>query len=441
MKKFLCIILIMLMFMPLFSCGDSSQTDFRVLADEYMADFVAGDYEKMMEYEMTPIIASQMSVEMIKQIKEETLPSQYGDYLGEYSFSEIVESSGMNLYCYVFSYDTADVTIAVGINNKGQIASFVILDVKSKVSIDFSENVKETPVTFGNDPYIISGSVISSSDENSPAVVILAGSGASDRYGRVGANAIYANIADNLAKQGIKVLIFDKRTFTYGTEISTKEDMSIYDEYLYDAKDAVEFMKNYPGVERDKVYVLGHSLGAYILGMVNEYLVQDVAGYIFLCPPSDSMHELMIYQLEYLAGLDGEISKEEQMNIALYEAQADNIKNLTEENKSEYNSAVLLNAPASYWLSMKNYDPALSAEAIKSEMFLAFGGRDYQVPISQKKAWYDSLGGRSDVIINVYENMNHMLFDYTGTPSPDEYNIKSEINSQLIDDIVDFIEK
>ena len=33
------------------------------------------------------------------------------------------------------------------------------------------------------------------------------------------------------------------------------------------------------------------------------------------------------------------------------------------------------------------------------------------------------------------------LFDYTGTPSPDEYNIKSEINSQLIDDIVDFIEK
>ena len=444
MKKFISVLLCILICFSLFSCGESvDDTERRQTADKFMDYFASGNYGPMLNMPMTKAVSSQVSVESLSSIWEDVLLTQFGAYDSYSGYLSETESGGTIVYMYGIDFEAYTIVMAVGVNKKGEIASFTVSQALSRAEAKFSEGITETLVTFGNEPYIISGSVIRKEGvTDSPAVIILSGSGPNERYGKIGANAVYANLADSLAKEGITVLIFDKRTYTYGQTMPEDELMhcTIEDEYLEDAKSAYEFIKDYDGVDKDRIYFAGHSLGGYILPMLDEYLSEKPQGYVFLCAPSDSMEDLVMTQLYYLAKLDGEVTDEEKQEISLYEKQVNNIRSLTGENKSQYSYADLLNSPPDYWLSLSNYDPAEKSKSITSKMFFAFGGKDYQVPEGQQDLYEIALEGRSDVTIKLYDNLCHALIDSEALlPSPDDYNVKSDINGELVKDIVNFI--
>ena len=78
-------------------------------------------------------------------------------------------------------------------------------------------DMRETEVSFGEDPYIISGSLTLPEGEGPfPSVILVQGSGPSDRNETVGANTPFLDIASFLADHGIATLRYDKRTYTYG---------------------------------------------------------------------------------------------------------------------------------------------------------------------------------------------------------------------------------
>lgn len=444
MKKLISIFLIFAMLLTFASCGmDDSEK--RAIADDYMDKFAKGDYERMMNFEMTDAVASSVSVEMLEEFWNGYLLDQFGKFVSFDGYLSQMENAGVTMYMYSLKFSGYDVIMTVGVNGKGQIATFALAQVVSSAEEEFSEGVSVKEVSFGNEPYVLSGSLITKEgSENTPAVIIVGGSGPTERYGKVGANATYADLADELAKKGISVLTFDKRTYTYAQSLTDDEllDFTIEDEYLEDVKAAFEFMKTCEGVNPDEIYIAGHSLGGYILPMADEYMTEKPKGYIFLASPSDSMEVLMLYQVRYLANLDGEVSDEEAYQIESYETQAKNVKNLTEENKDQYGYVDLFNSPAGYWLSVKDYDPAESAKNITSGMFFAFGNKDYQVPPYQMEDYESALEGRDDVTFKVYDNMCHLLFD-TNTDekktSPDDYNVKTDINAELVNDIYEFI--
>ena len=83
----------------------------------------------------------------------------------------------------------------------------------------------------------------------------------------------------------------------------------------------------------------------------------EAAGYIFMAAPSTSLEDLMLYQIKYLAELDGTVTETEQANIDLSEIMTENIHTLTQENQHQYASSALYNVTAAYWLSLKDYDP------------------------------------------------------------------------------------
>ncbi len=426
------------------SCSEGvDESEKRALADKFMESFATGNYGQMMNMTMTSAMSNQLSVEMLEMIWDDTLIVSFGKYLSYEGYLTQTENGGMVMYMYTLKFEGYDVIMAVGVNKKGEIASFTVAQAVSTASAEFSQGITEEKVTFGTSPYIIEGSVIKKEGlQNSPAAIILAGSGAIDRYGKVGANAIYANLADELAQNGITVLIFDKRTYTYASSITEAELMNftIEDEYLYDAKAAYEFIKGYDGVDSENIFFIGHSLGGYILPMLDGYLEEDPEGYVFLSAPSDSMEELIVYQMEYIANVDGEISDDEAAQIEIYRQQVENVRNLTEENQGNYSYMDLINSPPAYWLSMKNYDSAARSAEITGKMFFAFGGKDYQVPEYQKDKYETALEGRDDVTIKLYDNMTHQLFDTDSkNPSPEDYNVKSETNEELVRDISDFI--
>src|SRR5699024_3252437 len=79
-----------------------------------------------------------------------------------------------------------------------------------------------------------------------PAVILVHGSGPSDRDESVYAYKPFQDLAWGLAEQGIAVLRYDKRTFVYGHELSVDEmkKFTVYEETVEDAILAGELLKS-----------------------------------------------------------------------------------------------------------------------------------------------------------------------------------------------------
>ena len=93
-----------------------------------------------------------------------------------------------------------------------------------------------------------------------PAVVLLQGSGASDRDEAIGSLKPFRDLAEGLAETGIAVYRFDKRSYVYGMELAANRQITLEDEYLEDAVNAVQLLARQDRIDPDRISVLGHSL-------------------------------------------------------------------------------------------------------------------------------------------------------------------------------------
>ena len=107
-----------------------------------------------------------------------------------------------------------------------------------------------------------------------PAVILLQGSGPSDRDETIGGLKPFRDIAEGLAEQGVAVYRFDKRTYAYGAELSVKKDISLADEYLEDAVNAVQLLAKQEKIDPARIWVLGHSLGGTAVPAIARELKQ-----------------------------------------------------------------------------------------------------------------------------------------------------------------------
>ena len=98
-----------------------------------------------------------------------------------------------------------------------------------------------------------------------PAVVLVPGSGPSDKNLSRYNNSAFKDIADYLAKKGIASIRYDKKTYTYAEKIvDVIEEFTIKEEMMDDAVYASNLLKNDSRINNDKVFILGLSLGGMI---------------------------------------------------------------------------------------------------------------------------------------------------------------------------------
>src|SRR5215472_10376294 len=98
-----------------------------------------------------------------------------------------------------------------------------------------------------------------------PLVVMVAGSGPHDRDETVGPNKPFADLAHGLAEQGIASLRFDKRTWLLRQgkiEKPGPEVVTLKWEFEDDAVAALDFAHKIPEADSQRIFLLGHSLGA-----------------------------------------------------------------------------------------------------------------------------------------------------------------------------------
>jgi uncharacterized protein len=254
-----------------------------------------------------------------------------------------------------------------------------------------------------------------------PAVVLVHGSGPNDRDETIAANKPFKDLAVGLASRGVAVLRYDKRTFNYrGGGIAT-----VKEEVLDDAREAVSALEAMPGIDPKRIVVLGHSLGGTLAPRIAAADAR-VAGLVILAGATRSMEDAALDQLRYL-GADAK-------TIAAVEASARTIKdpNLTADTSVDFLGARI---PGSYWLDLRQYDPAEAAASLTIPILLLQGERDYQVTMTDYNAWSAALAGRANVTRKTYPSLNHLFLTGTGPSKPEEYAVAGHVADEVIRDI------
>ncbi len=101
----------------------------------------------------------------------------------------------------------------------------------------------------------------------SPAVVLISGSGAQDRDESIFEHKPFAVLADHLTKAGMIVLRMDDRGVGgTGTDANPKDDTTL--DFSSDIRTALDYLRSRPEVDVSRIGLIGHSEGALIAPMV-----------------------------------------------------------------------------------------------------------------------------------------------------------------------------
>lgn len=269
-----------------------------------------------------------------------------------------------------------------------------------------------------------------------PAVVLVHGSGPGDRDATVGQIKQFKDLALGLGSRGIAVLRYDKRARVHGNLMRNLSGLTVKDEAIDDAIAAVQVLRSTPGVDPNRIIVLGHSLGGMLVPRIAA-AGPPVAGFVVMAGAARPLPQAVVEQARYLAQADGITSAEEQAQIGQIEQLVARVAALGPADAS--NPERILGAPASYWLDLRGYDPPAAAAQVKQPMLVLQGERDYQVTMEEFSRWKSALAGRTDVAFHSYPTLNHLFVAGTGKSVPAEYNTPGHISEAVVRDIAAWI--
>ena len=244
--------------------------------------------------------------------------------------------------------------------------------------------------------------------ERHPALVLVQGSGPSDRDETIGENKPFRDIAEGLASRGIAVLRYDKRTRVYGAGgIQT-----VADEVINDACQAVRFAQSQPDIDPARVFLLGHSFGGYLMPRMVEQC-ENVAGAIIAAGSVRNLLDLARDQVVSQNPLSDPKPVLERIRKA---------------------------APGSYWDDLETYQPGIIAARQHGPLLILQGERDANVPLSELDRWRKALALRKDVKYKTYPKLNHLFMPGEGEPDLSEaVNLVGHVSRVVVDDIAAFI--
>lgn len=416
-------------------------------AEKFVDDLALGDTST--PYAQFDTVMQQAITEVqLGQLWEQLL-AQSGNYLGRYTTQSEVAGQYYNVNVGLH-FENGDVGFLVTFDAEGKIAGLHIVQAPNTPTatpfvyaapsyVDIN-SFTESDVTVGSGEWALPGTLsIPKGQGPFPAVILVHGSGPNDRDETILSNKPFKDIAWGLASRGILVLRYDKRTLVHANLLTPEvlKTFTLQQETIDDALLAVQLLRTRNEVDKNQIYVLGHSLGAMAAPRIGK---QDttIAGLIIMASPTRPLQDILLEQYSYVFSLDGKIADAEQKYLTTLKTQVD-LVNSPELNMDTPSSDLPLGASAAYWLDIRDYNPAITAASLNMRLFVLQGERDYQVTPDNLDGWRSALSGKENTKITLYPELNHLFISGTGRPSPEDYSTPGHVAEEVITDIANWI--
>lgn len=288
--------------------------------------------------------------------------------------------------------------------------------------LDFYEEELNWPIQQGT----LSGtlSIPEKIDQRMPGVLLVAGSGPTDRDGNSyvmpGPADYLKEIAHYLASKGIVVLRYDKR----GVGLSQGAVTSFAD-FISDVSTMVDALKAQAVVNNNQIYVLGHSEGAWLASEV-ALLREDLAGIGLLAgagyPFFDTIKRQLTTQADTAVAMGmfdmGLTKRTTQALNDMYEAILNqhpynvNKYQLPDEFNQVINSFVFQAELIKEWLVA---DPAQTLSKVDVPVLIVQGTGDIQIDVADAHLLADCLPD-TQVELHIIEGIDHIMKMTYGEP-------------------------
>ena len=264
--------------------------------------------------------------------------------------------------------------------------------VKNDSIFSASEIVLKTPT--GD---IFGTLTVPNNSKSSPIVLIIAGSGPTDRDCNsplgLQTNA-YKMLSENFAKNGISTLRFDKRGIAKSKPAMVRESELKLETYTNDVVAWISLLKS--DKRFSSIIILGHSEGS-LIGMIAAEQT-NVAGFISISGVGKSADKMLQEQLK--TKLPPQLMDESNQIL-------DSLKIGKTVSTINPNLAALYRPSLQpYMISWIKYDPAKEISKLKIPILIIQGTTDLQVTVNDSKLLSEAKPTAKLLII---ENMNHVL--------------------------------
>ena len=372
-----------------------------------------------------------------------------GSFIGYDGGTAATEQNGYTVLTQRLDMTGMDLLFTLSLNDEGRIAGmqFTLAPAQAADAAQ-PKGVLEEELTVGQAPWALPGTLtLPQGDGPWPAVVLVHGSGPSDRNESIGGLKPFQDIAWGLAQRGIATLRYDKRTYVCGSEIAASADYAAFtveEETIQDAIAAGRLLAADPRVEQ--VYLLGHSLGAMLAPRIMAESDGLFAGMILACGSNLPLTEIMLRQSADAVAALPEGAQRDAQEALLEQARAQ-CAGLADLTAQEAQAQTLLGQPAYYFWEMAQHPaPAELIAQLEAPTLLINGERDFQVtPEEGKGSWSQALDLDAPYLTHLWTDVNHLLMrpeadaDIAGTAA--EYAVPCSVAADVLDALADWIAK
>ncbi len=403
------------------SCQSKAQTNVE-LAEKFVKAITQEKYEE----------AASLFDPSIKEVNKEVLQTtwqQVSAMFGGYKSYYLPEGIDQNAVSVMIGmrFSNGNHGFSCNFNDRHQLIGFILAppppdkEATAKAPASrFPEEERTVAVKGGN----LKGTLMlpQNATDQTPVVLIIAGSGATDRNCNNGANLntnAYKMIAETLAESGIASFRYDKRLVGQSTGFSPDESKLRFDDYVQDAVQLISYLKS-NGYTR--IFIIGHSEGA-LIGTLAAQQTQ-VAGLVSLCGIGENIA----------------LTLRRQLNSPEANSIIDELKDGHMTSKVPQSLQVVFRESVQpYLISWMKYEPAAELAKVKTPIWIVGGTTDLQIPAADAEMLHKAVPKATLTIIN---GMNHVLKNAPANPTANQVTYAQPelpLNPELAAGLVRFL--
>lgn len=400
MKKWMALCLLVFL-LPLSACADTSGDGLLAQAHGVLDDFTSAEYGRVVERfsaDMRSAVDEEMLMQGWSAVTERL--GAYQGVAGEQAFS----GSSTPSVSFTLSFESGTATLTAVFDETGSLSGLAL-----QPNIAYEPVVKALPegaleaqaTLFAGTEKELSASIVSpeGATDQTPYVLLVHGSGASDMDETIGPNKPFRDIAYDLAARGVGTMRFDKITYAHPElPVDTVEQ-----EYLEPVREALRVLKAETNAAR--VYITGHSEG----GILTPWLVRECgfSGGIALAGTPLPLWRMSYDQnLLSIALMPQEQQDELLQRVEDERAHAESLLQMSEE---EARTQTVFGLSGYYLQYMEKLDQVAIARETQKPFLFLWGEADLQVNRAAYDAWKNGLGEGALYTYVTYPGLSHLF--------------------------------